>query len=96
MLTDLRGWPIGDVASLGPNYKPSPNGRVRGADGPRLIGFKGPDYREETLGAWYCLGDGAKGENLFELVQYLSGGCDFEIATAFLKDVAARLVEIKS
>jgi hypothetical protein len=93
--TDLHGWPSGDVASLNPNHQPSPNGRVRGADGPRLVGFKGPDRREESLGAWYCLDNGARGDSLFALVQYLSG-CDFATATRFLKDLADRLCEVKS
>jgi hypothetical protein len=93
LLVDLHGWPLGDVASLNPDYKPSPNGRIRGAGGPRLDGFKGPDHREESLGAWYCL-SGAKGGSLFELVMYLSG-CDFKKATEYLRDLADRLVEIK-
>jgi hypothetical protein len=93
MLVDVHGWPLGDVASLGPNYQPSPNGRIRGAGGPRLVGFRGPDHREESLGAWYCLDNGAKGGSLFELVTYLSG-CDFKTATTFLKDLADRLVEL--
>jgi hypothetical protein len=95
LLVDLYGYPIGDCASLNPNYKPTPNGRIRGADGPRLVGFKGPDRREESLGAWYCLDNGARGDSLFALVQYLSG-CDFATATRFLKNLADRLCEVKS
>lgn len=40
MLVDMYGWPLGCV-HLNPNYVPSPNGRIRGAGGPRLVGFKG-------------------------------------------------------
>jgi hypothetical protein len=95
LLVDLHGYPIGDCASLNPNYKPTPNGRIRGADGARLVGFRGPDRREESLGAWYCPDTGARGDSLFALVMYLSG-CDMKTATSFLKDLADRLCEVKS
>jgi hypothetical protein len=93
-LVEMHGWPIGGVAALNPNYKPSPNGRIRGAIGPRLVGFRGPDYREETLGAWHCLDNGASGGSLVELIQYLSGGCDRRIATDYLRNLVDRIVEV--
>jgi hypothetical protein len=93
MLVDWKGKSM--IMNLGPNYRPNPDGHVRYGE-PRLVSFSGPDYREETLGAWYCLGgDGARGSNLFDLAMYL-GQCDLKTATAFLKDLADRLVEFKS
>jgi hypothetical protein len=92
-LVDMHGWPLG-VAALNPNYKPSPNGRIRGAGGPRLDGFSGPDYREETLGAWHCRGNGASGGSLVELIQYLSGGVEHRVAAEFLRDLVDRIVEV--
>jgi hypothetical protein len=94
MLVDWKGKPLG-CAHLNPNYKPNPDGHVRYGE-PRLVSFSGPDFREGTLGAWHCMGgDGARGANLFELVMYL-GSCDFKTATAFLKDLSERLVELPS
>jgi hypothetical protein len=93
MIVDLRGKSM--LMQLGPNFRPNPDGHVRYGE-PRLVSFSGPDHREETLGAWYNRGgDGASGSNLFDLVMYL-GQCDLKTATAFLKDLADRLCEIKS
>jgi hypothetical protein len=92
MLVDWKGKSL--IMRLGPNYKPNPENHVRYGE-PRLVQFDGPDPREETLGAWRNLGgDGAHGESLYELVIYLSGGCDLKTATTFLKDLSDRLVEL--
>jgi|ERR1700733_4387665 len=91
-LVNNHGRPVG-VEHLNPNYRPNPDGFKRPGE-PRLVEFSGPDHREETLGAWFNRGgDGARGDNLFELVMYL-GQCDMKTATTFLRDLADRLVEL--
>ena len=75
------------IMYLGPNFKPNPDSHVRYGE-PRLVQFNGPDYREDTLGAWFTLGgDGARGSNLFELEMYF-GQCDLKTATTFLRDLS--------
>jgi hypothetical protein len=97
-LADWKGRPTADVRRLNPANKPiDPNrGRPYGVPDvfPRLIEFRGPDHRPDTLGAWNSLGNGACGDSLLDLVIYLSGGCDRRVAGEFLRDLVNRIVEV--
>ena len=97
-LADWKGKPTADVRRLNPTNTPlDPNrGRPYGVPdvSPRLIEFRGPDYRPDILGAWDSLGNGAKGDCLIDLVVYLSGGCDRRVAGEFLRDLVAKIVEV--
>jgi hypothetical protein len=89
MLVDLHGFPTGAVRCLTDrDYDRTPAKR-RGA--PRLVEFQGPGWD----GSWHCRGgDGAQGQDLFDLVIYLSGGCDRRAAGELLAHLVSRLVEI--
>jgi hypothetical protein len=97
-LFDWKGLPTSDVQRLNPANKPIDHNRGRpyGVPDPRprLIEFRGPDHRPDTLGAWNSLGNGAKGDSLIDLVIFLSGGCERRAAGEFLRDIAARIVEV--
>ena len=40
MLIDMRGFSM--IRHLGPDYRPTPNGRIRGQEGPRVSMLRGP------------------------------------------------------
>ena len=90
MLVDMFGRPLGEVQRLGnPNLVNDPN--KRRPDGPRLTELRGPS---PVTFNWHCLGNGAKGEDVIDLVAYLAGGCDRRTAGDFLKSLTDRLVEL--
>jgi hypothetical protein len=99
MITDMHGRPLGDVASLGPDYDPRgvADGK-RKHGGPQLKMFRGPSPFEGDgggPGAWFDIETGASGPDCISIIQYL-GECDHKTATVFLRDLTDRLVEIKS
>jgi hypothetical protein len=91
MIYDFNGRALGEIAQLNENYVQQDPGRRRQA-GPRLIELRGPSSWDG--GSWHCLGgDGARGDDVISLVQYL-GECDYRTAADFLKNLTDRLVEI--
>jgi hypothetical protein len=93
MLIDMRGFSM--IRHLDPEYRPQPNGRIRGQEGPRISMLRGPSPFENggSVGAWHDLESGKSGEDVISLVEVL-GECDRKMATAFLKDIVDRLVEL--
>jgi len=90
MLVDMHGRPLGDVMRLGnPALFIDPN--KRRPEGPRLVELRGPS---PVNFSWCCLGNGAKGDDVIDLVAYL-GGCDRRTAGEFLKGLTDRLVEVE-
>jgi hypothetical protein len=94
IVTDYQGFPVGEIWALNPSNAPIDPNRGMRRDGPRLLEFSGPDYREDNLGAWRCLGNGASGKDLVELIQYLAGGCERRAAADYLRSIVERVVEI--
>lgn len=95
MLTDMHGRSL--IRHLGPNPPPpSPNGRVRGASGPKLDMFRGPSPYENADGSgpgeWNDVGTGQSGRDLVSLIEML-GECDRKTASLYLKDLTDRLAE---
>lgn len=89
MLVTWHGLPLGEVQRLGnPNLVIDPN--KRRPNGPRLIELRGPS---PVNFSWHCLGNGAKGDDVIDLVAYL-GECDRRTAAEFLRDLTDRFVEI--
>lgn len=98
-LADWKGRPSADVRRLNLANKPIDRNRGRPYGepdvSPRLVEFRGPypfEDGRETLGSWHCLGNGARGDSLVDLVVYLSGGCDRRVAGEFLRDLVAKIV----
>jgi hypothetical protein len=96
MISDMHGRPLGDVAALNPNYDPRgvADGK-RKHGGPQLKMFRGPSPFEEDggPGAWYDVETGARGADCISIIQYL-GDCSRDQATAFLRNLTDRLVEM--
>jgi hypothetical protein len=99
-LVDWRGWAHNHVRALGPNFKPYEPGRQRPDGWPRLAGLKGPvafDAKGNT-GSWFCVGHeaaGAHGDDVVDLVVYLSGGASRRVCAEFLSDLLDRVVVVK-
>lgn len=92
LIFDMRGFPLGEIQKLNPNYVPQPHG-IRRHGAPRVVEFRGPmPYPDE--GAWVCLGvGGARGNDLIDLVCYL-GECPRQVAEEWLGRTVRRLVEV--
>ena len=93
MLVDMHGRPLGEVQRLNPNHVQQPHGVHRHA-APRLsefrLAFAGPN-----AGSWVCLGNGARGDDLIDLVAYL-GECDRRTASEWLGGVVKRIVSVEA
>jgi hypothetical protein len=82
------------IRNLGPGYVHQDPSRAR-IPVPTLKEFRGPMpwMPDGTTGSWMDVGTGRRGDDLIALVEVL-GACDRKVATAFLKDLVERLVEI--
>jgi len=90
LLVDWHGYPVADISRLGDaRFIPDENGR-RPPGSPRLLELRGPGWE----GGWCCLGNGAQGKDLADMIIYLSGGCERRVAMEYLSSLADRLVEI--
>jgi hypothetical protein len=90
-LVDFHGKPLGEVQRLNPNYV-EPKVGVRRNGAPRLVEFQGPGgYPNE--GSWRCLGNGASGDDIVDLVAYL-GECDRRTAALWISGLLSRIVEV--
>jgi hypothetical protein len=82
------------IRQLGPGFVPQDPSKPR-IPIPTLREFRGPMPWTPTTeaGSWFDLGSGARGDDLIALVEHL-GACDRKVATAFLKDLTDRLLEL--
>jgi hypothetical protein len=100
-LVDGRGWARDHVRQLGPDYvRPDPNSRLRAAGWPRAVGLYGPSAYDAkgNVGSWYCVGyesGGARGDDVLDLVVFLTGGASRRVAAEFLSDLLDRVVVVK-
>jgi hypothetical protein len=97
-LVDWRGYARNHVRRLGPNYaEPDPNNRNRPAGWPRLLGLHGPVAydREGNTGSWFCSDNGARGDDVVDLVVYLTGGASRRVAAEALADILDRIVTVR-
>jgi hypothetical protein len=90
-LVDGHGRALGEIQKLNPNYVAQPVG-VRRHGAPKLVEFRGPDGYPND-GAWRCLGNGARGDDIVDLVAYL-GECDRRTAALWLSSLLSRIVEV--
>jgi hypothetical protein len=101
-LVDWRGWARDDVRRLGPNYTPpDPNNRNRPAGWPRVSGLRGPSGYDAkgNVGSWVCVGyesGGARGDDVVDLVVFLSGGASRRVCAEHLSDLLGRLVTVRA
>ena len=93
MIVDMHGRPLGEVRRLNPNFVEQPHG-VHRHNGPRLVEFRGPGGSPNE-GSWVCLGNGAKGDDLIDLVAYL-GETDRRTAGEWLGGVVKRIVSVEA
>jgi hypothetical protein len=90
MIADWYGRPLAVVQRLGnPSLVIDPERPRR--DGPRLLELKGPSQWDG--GSWCCLGNGAQGKDVVDLIAYL-GECDRRTAGEWLSGLVGRLVEV--
>jgi hypothetical protein len=98
LLVDLRGFPSGEIRALNSANPPLDPNKGRQQTGPRLTEFGGvsffPNEDGSGPGAWHCRGNGARGKDIVELVQFLAGGCERRLAADYLKRLTDRLVEM--
>jgi hypothetical protein len=100
-LYDRRGFANDDLRRLGPDYVPLDPSRPRPAGWPRVVGLHGPspfDARGKT-GAWVCIGyesGGAHGDDVVDLVVFLSGGASRRVAADALSALLDRVVIAKA
>jgi hypothetical protein len=93
MIVDMHGRPLGEVRRLNPNYVERPHG-VHRHNSPRLAGFR-MSFAWPNEGSWHCLENGAKGDDLIDLLAYL-GECDRRTAGEWLGGVVKRIVSVEA
>jgi hypothetical protein len=92
MLVEMHGRPLAEVQRLNPNYDEPKHG-VRRHGAPQLVEFQGPGGWPNE-GSWRCLGNGASGDDLIDLVAYL-GECDRRTAGEWLGRLVKRIVIVE-
>jgi hypothetical protein len=97
-----RGFAHDDIRRLGPNYTaPNPNDRGRPEGWPRVVGLHGPSPYDALgrTGSWLCVGyesGGARGDDLVDLVVFLSGGASRRVCAQWLGALLDRVVVVKA
>jgi hypothetical protein len=100
MLANWHGWAHEDIRRLGPDFKAYDPSRPRPEGWPRLSGLKGPSPYDANgnTGAWFCVGwesGGAHGDDVVDLIVFLSGGASRRVCAEWLGDLLDRLVVVK-
>jgi hypothetical protein len=93
MMVEMHGRPLAEVQRLNPNYVEPKHG-VHRQNAPRLVEFHGPGGWPNE-GSWQCLGNGASGADLIDLVAYL-GETDRRTAGEWLAGVVRRIVSVEA
>jgi hypothetical protein len=99
-LYDRRGFAHEDIRRLGPNFKPYDPSRARPENWPRCVGLHGPGGYDANgnTGAWQCTGyesGGARGDDVVDLLVFLTGGASRRVAAEALSDLLSRVVTVK-
>lgn len=100
-LMDRRGWAHDHVRRLGQNYvAPNPNNSARPEGWPRCVGLHGPSAYDggDRVGSWFCTGyesGGARGDDVVDLICFLSGGASRRVAAEALSDLLDRVVTVR-
>ena len=95
-----RGFAHDDIRRLGPNFKSFDPSRARSEGWPRVVGLHGPSPfdADGRTGAWVCTGyesGGAHGDDVVDLIVFLSGGASRRVAAEWLSGLLSRLVVVK-
>jgi hypothetical protein len=95
-----RGFAHDDIRRLGPNFKPYDPSRARPDGWPRVVGLHGPSPYDAngSTGSWTCTGyesGGAHGDDVVDLLVFLTGGASRRVAAEALSGLLDRVVTVK-
>lgn len=91
LIVDMHGRPLPEISRLGdPGFDPS-RPRKAGEVRPQLNIFKGIG----PMGQWRNIGAGAQGENIVDLIVYLSGGADRRVCAEWLGRLVDSFAEVE-